>query len=98
MLGEFLWRRKHGLQAWGGMLVFVAYASFKAYIKYALNRWYGDFYDSVQEVATEFESGDGDEWYSAKRDEVWRLLLDFVGIVAPSVAITPVARWLSSRW
>lgn len=84
------------------MLVFLGYAGFKAWMKYALNDWYGRFYDAVQESPTvegfDGASGLETDWYDGKREEVSRLLWEFVAIVTPSVMITPIARWISSRW
>lgn len=51
------------LFAWMGLFVFVGHGLFKAYIKWALNRWYAEFYDALQDLGwydpvAELPSGD----------------------------------------
>lgn len=36
--------------AWLGLLVFVGHAVFKAWLKWALNEWYEEFYDALQDA------------------------------------------------
>lgn len=38
------------LFAWTGLLIFVGHGLFRAYLKWALNRWYAAFYDALQDV------------------------------------------------
>ena len=33
-----------------GLVVFVAHQGFRAYLKYAINEWYGRFYDTLQQA------------------------------------------------
>ena len=96
--------------SWAGLAVFVGHAIFKAWIKYTLNQWYGRFYDTVQwdgfasPNGSSFNSSfleDDDDYrivLAEKRTEVWTLLTEFVGIVAPIVVVSPVARYLANRW
>ena len=52
MLREFFcsgpWRRL--TFAWVGLAIFVGHAVFKAWLKYALNLWYTEFYDALQDA------------------------------------------------
>lgn len=49
MLSEFFWKQNtKTIFAWLGLIVFVAHQLFRAYLKYALNSWYEDFYDLLQ--------------------------------------------------
>ena len=86
------------LFAASGLVVFVAHQGFRAYLKYALNEWYGRFYDTLQQ-AVEFASGDADDaWRADQRAKVWAQLLEFATIVAPAVAVHPVAGYIRNRW
>ena len=86
------------LFAFCGLVVFVAHQGFRAYLKYAINEWYGRFYDTLQQ-AVEFSSGeDDDAWRAAQRAKVWAQLVEFATIVAPAVAVHPVAGYIRNRW
>lgn len=105
MLCEFFCRgrRLEIVGAWCGLLTFVAYALFKAWLKQALNKWYNEFYDEVQTVMV-----DGDEYDSGndgrsdalleRRSAVNRLLVQFCILVSPSIFVNPVAKYFSQRW
>ena len=100
MIREFFcayaWRTR--LFAFSGLVVFVAHQGFRAYLKYAINEWYGRFYDTLQQ-GVEFSSGEADDaWRAAQRAKVWAQLLEFATIVAPAVAIHPVANYIRNRW
>ena len=60
--------------AWCGLLIFIAHALFKAWLKWALNRWYTDFYDVLGDAHAEIGSGDDLECLAEKRAEVAGLL------------------------
>ena len=69
MLREFFcayaWRTR--AFAYLGALVFLGHQAFRAYLKYAINEWYGRFYDTLQQ-SVEFSSGTADdEWRAAQR-------------------------------
>lgn len=81
--------------AYGGLVVFVGHALFKAWLKVALNGWYEAFYDVVGENANLDESGSG---LSEQRANVWDLLLQFATIVSPTVVVHPLAKWIGSVW
>lgn len=86
--------------AWGGLLVFLMHALFRARLKYNLNGWYADFYDSLQDLSSENGSGESGSGvhFAKKRREVWDLLVEFWWIVAPALVIHPVGKYLSSVW
>lgn len=84
--------------------MFVGQAVFRAWLKFALNRWYGRFYDAVGGGAATAgdDGGEGSPTAAtalgAQRAEVWRLLCEFAWTVAPSVVVNPAAGWLTSLW
>jgi len=96
MLREFFCSgpRNRLLFAFLGLLVFVAHSLFKAWLKYALNDWYANFYDELQDLG----SGDEEDHMAHKRQAVWDQLLHFVVIVSPAVVVHPIAKWIASVW
>ena len=89
--------------AWGGLLVFIGHSVFRAYLKAALNQFYGRFYDSVQERVVDLAVGenmtDVDRLHlQSKRSEITDLLIEFCWIVAPSLIVHPVAKFIGSCW
>lgn len=82
--------------AWTGVLVFFAHEGFKAYLKAALNKWYEEFYDTLQ-LNIERGSGDNDQLSDA-RAKVASQLSAFVIIVAPAVAIHPLSNLIRNMW
>ena len=89
--------------AWSGLLVFIGHSAFKAYLKAALNQFYGRFYDSMQERIVDFGNStnmtDAERLHlQAKRSEITDLLIEFCIIVAPSLAVHPVAKFIGSCW
>lgn len=107
MLKEFFCRggKRAVCEAWLGLLVFVAHAFFKAWLKHALNKWYNEFYDEVQTAmpaAETFETGSGpDDLLDAllkRRKTINELLTRFCIIVAPSILVHPLAKYCAQRW
>lgn len=96
MLREFFCSgpRDRLLFAWSGLVVFIGHAGFKAWLKYALNDWYSQFYDELQDLG----SGDEDDHLAIKRQAVWEQLVHFVLIVSPAVVVHPVSKWIASVW
>tara|TARA_X000001036_G_scaffold23890_1_gene20042 strand:+ start:100 stop:1173 length:1074 start_codon:yes stop_codon:yes gene_type:complete len=84
------------LYAWLGLAVFLGHQAFKAYLKYALNEWYGGFYDLLQQTV-EFGSG-AFEWRADMRAQVTDRLVDFCWIVAPAVVVHPIAGLIRNWW
>jgi|TARA_B110000967_G_scaffold40462_1_gene40369 peptide/bleomycin uptake transporter len=98
MLREFFREgsRRSVAWAWSGLLLILGHAIFRAWIKYKLNAWYGEFYD-LGGSAVEVSSGDTDGLAEGRR-EVSRLLLLFGAICAPNVIIHPIFKLLTNRW
>ena len=103
--------RKQRAVAWSGLLVFVGHAVFKAYLKAALNGWYGRFYDLLQEQVTASTTSTTDTTANMtlvaenerlhlqeKRSDITELLIEFCWIVAPSLVIHPVSKFIGSCW
>ncbi len=84
--------------AWVGLLVFVGHAVFNAWLKWALNEWYADFYDALQDAATNATVAGEPAHLAAKRREVAHLLVVFLELVAPAVVVHPLAKWIGSMW
>lgn len=89
--------------AWCGLVVFVAHSVFKAYLKAALNQFYGRFYDSMQERVIDLSNGanmtNADRLHlQSKRLEINELLVEFCWIVAPSLLVHPIAKFIGSCW
>lgn len=89
--------------AWCGLFVFVGHSVFKAYLKAALNQFYGRFYDSMQERVVDLSNGanmtDADRLHlQSKRLEINDLLIEFCWIVAPSLLVHPIAKFVGSFW
>lgn len=109
MLREFFCKgtKRQVLGAWSGLLIFVAHALFKAWLKQALNKWYNEFYDKVQTGMPAIEDPElGSGWGNVdlsdvlleRRTSVNHLLLQFCVLVAPSIVVHPVAKYFSQRW
>ena len=109
MLKEFFLQgtKTRNAGAWLGLLIFVAHALFKAWLKQALNKWYNEFYDEVQTSAAAPTPPDG-EWGSEaddvsdqlleRRMSINKLLIEFCFIVAPSILVHPLAKYCAQRW
>lgn len=100
MLAQFFceggsWRR---LWAAFGLAVFLGHQVFKAYLAWAINGWYEEFYDLMQ-GSLEAASGDGgDEPGSAQRAQVYASLWNFAGIVMPAVVVHPLSGLIRNWW
>tara|TARA_B110000902_G_scaffold59220_1_gene69459 strand:- start:480 stop:1808 length:1329 start_codon:yes stop_codon:yes gene_type:complete len=104
MIREFFasgtgWRRAF---AWSGLLVFVGHSLFKAWLKWAINQWYAEFYDALQDISWEPGSGQTDRdvglHMAGKQAEVGALLARFALLVSPAIVVHPIAKWISSTW
>ena len=90
---------RQAASAWLGLGAFLAHALYKAWLKFALNQWYGTFYDSLQTpIPEDVGSGASTEWLADKRAEVWELLWQFALLVAPMTLIMPISSWISRAW
>lgn len=90
MLREFFKPRPF---PWFGLFVVVAHSFYGAYVKRALNSWYGDFYDSLQSAA-DLGSGPSPEGQENVRGQLW----GFARIVAPLLVVHPVSKFIRSCW
>ena len=94
---RFLW-------AWFGLFVFLGHQAFKAYLAWAINSWYENFYNLLQRQADYSSgwSGEGDDGdddsNAAARQQVYKSLLEFGYIVAPAVVVHPIAGLLRNWW
>lgn len=82
--------------AWGGLVVFLGHQLFGAYLAWAINGWMERFYDLVQ---TTGEAGSGNaENRQEMRARVYDSLWEFSIIVAPAVAVHPIAGLVRNWW
>ena len=80
--------------AWSGLLVTVSHSLFGAWISSRINTWYGDFYNCLQRSGRDMGSGEDHQ----SSVEVKQQLVQFCWIVAPSLVVHPVSRYIRSRW
>lgn len=86
----------HRAWAWGGLVVFLGHQLFGAYLAWAINGWMEHFYDLVQTTA---ETGSGNaELRQDMRTRVHETLWEFAIIVAPAVAVHPIAGLIRNWW
>ncbi len=105
MLREFFDCERAGVRlscfAWFGLFVFLGHQGYRAFLKFQINRWFGTFYDLLgddfERGSGELSSGERGE-LADRREEVWRELWKFCMIVAPAVAIHPLAHWFRNVW
>lgn len=93
MFREFFCAR-HPLFAWIGLCVLCGHALFGAWQKARLNSWFKEFYDLLGSASAEIGSGADSEAAGRVASE----LRYFCWIVAPSLLVHPVARYVRSRW
>lgn len=100
MLVEFFCEGGPGRRLWAvfGLAVFLGHQVFKAYLAWAINGWYEEFYDLMQSTF-EAASGDGSgDPGSAQRSQVYASLWNFAGIVMPAVVVHPLAGLIRNWW
>ena len=105
MLREFFDCERAGIRlssfAFFGLFVFLGHQGYRAFLKFQINRWFGTFYDLLGDdfdrSSGELSSGERDE-LADRREEVWKELWNFCLIVAPAVAIHPLAHWFRNVW
>jgi ABC-type long-subunit fatty acid transport system fused permease/ATPase subunit len=99
------------LWAWSGLIVFFGHQVFRAYIAWAMNAWYERFYDMMQTSAEVVEmaamgnwtggmgfSADNPPTLAIMRNRVQDSLIEFLVIVAPAVAVHPLAGLWRNWW
>ena len=85
--------------AWFGLIVFLGHAVFKAWLKWALNNWYAEFYDELQDIGYGVvNQTNATAHFALKRDAVSEQLIAFTIIVSPAVIVHPLAKWIASVW
>ena len=93
---------KQILFAWLGLAAFIGHGLFRAWLKYALNLWYAEFYDALQDIAWEPSSGETRDDVAThlvtKQNQVSELLTRFALLVSPAIVVHPIAKWISSYW
>ena len=87
--------------AWTGLLVFLGHHVFKAYLSWAINDWYEEFYDLMQDTV-DHASGDEESGVQVELEErrkaVYETLWHFGVIVAPAVLVHPLAGLWRNWW
>jgi len=86
----------HLAWAYSGLLVFLGHQAFSAYLAWAINAWMERFYDLVQ-TTVEVGSGDTDH-RKEMRERIYDTLWEFAIIVAPAVAVHPIAGLIRNWW
>lgn len=100
MFREFLLQgpRCQILWAWFGFFVFFGHHVFKAWLAWAINDWYEQFYDLLQEHVDYASGGESAEVLRELRAEVYDSLLHFGTLVAPAVFVHPLAGLCRNFW
>lgn len=85
--------------SWGGLLLVLAHAAVHGAIKFALNAWYGKFYNILGDAAALASNASATEAdWEVKRAEVAGGLVDFSKIAAVAVVVMPLAKFIRSMW
>lgn len=99
MLSEFYLSKSVRVRvwAWSGLLLIIAHAFLRAYVKRLFNDWMGRFYDLGGKAST---VGDGQDVEALRHgsQKVTRLLTEFAVLCIPSVLVHPLVRLLINRW
>ena len=102
MLREFFCRRESActlLVAWGGLLLVLAHAVVHGFVKYAVNSWYGDFYNLLEDAGSmTVNSSLPEEAWVQKQHEVQLSLVEFCKIAVVPVIVMPAAKYVRSAW
>ena len=104
MLREFFLQSRGAerVWAWFGLAVVLGQAVFSAYIKFAVNKWFSTFYDLLQTSGTllvnSTQPDEGQDVFAASQAKVWKEIASFGWIVLPAMIVSPVARWIRSKW
>lgn len=102
MLREFFCRRESLctlLVAWGGFVLVLAHAGVHGYVKYAINLWYKEFYDLLEDaggMATNHSLPEA-SWVQ-KQYDVQSSLVAFCKIAVISIVVMPVSKFIRSAW
>jgi peptide/bleomycin uptake transporter len=85
--------------AWFGLLLVMGHAFLHGWVKWRLNHWYGDFYNTMQtsgSIAAN-ASATPEDW-QAGGDAVMRELIEFCKIAAVAVGVMPLSKMIRSLW
>lgn len=98
MIREFFCGSKRYIAAAGLILIF-SHAAVHAWLKYAVNEWYGAFYDILEDSGrlSSNKSVTNASWIE-KQTEVSSSLLEFVKLACVSVLVMPVTKFVRSAW
>jgi peptide/bleomycin uptake transporter len=102
MLKEFFCRRESVCTlfvAWGGLVLVLAHAAVHGYVKYAINLWYKEFYDLLEDAgAMATNHSLPEEAWLQKQQEVKSSLVEFCKIAVIPVVVMPIAKYVRSTW
>ena len=86
MFSTFFKSRKWAVWAYGGLLVIIISLVFQTRLNVAINDWYKDFYDIMQNVQNH------------SVDEFWHQIYRFLLIAMPYVIIATLTTFFASHW
>ena len=86
MFSSFFKSKKWAFWAYGGLALIVVSLVFQTHLNVAINDWYKDFYDILQNVKEH------------SIDEFWAGILQFLYIAMPYVIIATITSFFASHW
>lgn len=86
MFSSFFKSKKWAFWAYGGLALIVVSLVFQTHLNVAINDWYKDFYDILQNVKEH------------SVDEFWAGILQFLYIAMPYVIIATITSFFASHW
>ncbi|CUU67688.1 putative transporter [Campylobacter hyointestinalis subsp. hyointestinalis] len=86
MFSSFFKSKKWAFWAYGGLALIVISLVFQTHLNVAINDWYKDFYDILQNVKEH------------SVDEFWAGILQFLYIAMPYVIIATITSFFASHW
>lgn len=102
MLKEFFCCRESVctlLVAWGGLVLVLAHSAVHGYVKYAVNEWYKEFYDLLEDAgAMAANRSSAEASWVRKQQEVQSSLINFFRIAIIPTVVMPIAKYVRSTW
>ena len=86
MFSSFFRSKKWVFWAYGGLFVIIVSLIFQTRLNVAINNWYKDFYDIMQNVKDH------------SVDEFWEQIYRFLLIAMPYVIIATITTFFASHW
>jgi len=88
------------LVAWGGVVVLIGHAVVHGWVKYAINEWYGAFYNLLEEAGamTYANSTPTEREWVRMQGNVVSELVKFAAIAAVSIVVMPISKYVRSAW